>query len=177
MGASGCGATTLGRALAAALTVAYADSDDFLWRPTDPAYTERRPANERTAMLRHQLSPDQDWVFSGSVLGWNSTIEHRIEAIIFLRLAPALRLARLRAREYQRFGARILPGGDMAEGHAEFIAWAAEYDTGTPEGRSLVAHEAWMAQRPLPLLRLDSAAPVELLVAAALAWLAGLEHQ
>lgn len=172
VGASGSGATTLGRALAARLAIAYHDSDDFLWLPSDPAYTRRRPVEQRTALLCHHLAADAHWVFSGSVLGWHSTIEDRFEHIIFLRLDPALRLARLRAREYARFGARILPGGDMAAGHAEFIDWAAQYDTGTPEGRSLLAHEAWLADHPAPQLRLDSANPVDHLLEATLAWLA-----
>lgn len=172
LGASGSGATTLGRTLAATLGVDYFDSDDFLWLATDPAYSERRPDDERTRQLCEALAPDRDWVFAGSALGWGAMVEDRYDRLIFLRLDPALRLARLRAREYARFGERIRPGGDMAAGHAEFIAWAAEYDTGTPEGRSLVAHEAWLAARALPLLRLDAAAPPERLVSAALDWLA-----
>ena len=172
LGASGSGATTLGRALAARSGAGYFDSDDFLWLPTDPAYTTLRPGGERTAMLLERLDPAGHWIFSGSALGWGSIIEDRYSCLIFLYLDPVLRLQRLRQREFQRFGARIQPGGDMAEGSAEFLAWATEYDHGTPEGRSLAAHEAWMAQRRLPLLRLDSAAPVESLVAAALAWLA-----
>jgi adenylate kinase family enzyme len=176
-GASGSGATTLGRDLAVRLGIAYFDSDDFLWLPTDPAYTRRRPDSGRTAMLLDRLDPAGNWIFSGSALGWGSVVEDRYNSLIFLHLDPRSRLQRLRQREFQRFGTRILPGGDMAEGHTEFITWAAEYDSGTPEGRSLVAHEAWMTQRRLPLLRLDSVAPVDSLIAAALAWLASLEQQ
>lgn len=172
LGASGSGASTFGRALAVRLGVGYFDSDDFLWLPTDPAYTVRRPDGERGRMLDEALAADRDWVFAGSALGWGEAVEHRYDRVIFLRLDPVVRLERLRARESARFGVRIRPGGDMAEGHEEFIAWAAEYDTGTPEGRSLVAHEAWLAARALPLLRLDSAAPVERMVAAASDWLA-----
>jgi adenylate kinase family enzyme len=171
VGASGSGATTLGQALAAHLDIAYVDSDDLLWLQTDPAYTQRRPAEERTALLRERLAIDRHWVFSGSALGWGSVIEHHYDRLVFLTLDPALRLARLRAREYQRYGARILPGGDMADGHAEFIDWAAQYDTGIPDGRSLVAHEAWLADHPAPKLRLDSAQPTQILLEATLAWL------
>ena len=178
LGASGSGATTLGSALAARLGIAYEDSDDFLWLPGDPPYTTRRPDGERTALLRQRLSADGDWIFSGSALGWGAAIEDRYDGLIFLRLHPALRMQRLRQREYQRFGARILPGGDMHAGSAEFLAWAAEYDIGAPEGRSLAAHEAWLARRRLPLLRLDPAAPVAVLVEAALGWLAqGVRRQ
>lgn len=47
LGASGAGATTLGRAIATAWSVPHADSDDYYWMPTDPAFTTPRTVPER----------------------------------------------------------------------------------------------------------------------------------
>ena len=52
--------------------------------------------------------------------------------------------------------------------NAEFIAWAEAYDTAGSLHRGLIAHEAWLADQPAPVLRLDSQLPVEDLVAAVL---------
>jgi len=79
-----------------------------------------------------------------------------------------VRMERLRQREFRRYGARVMLGGDMVAASAEFLAWAAAYDTAGPEQRSLVAHEAWLAGQTAAVLRLDSSAPVQDLVAAAL---------
>jgi hypothetical protein len=56
----------------------------------------------------------------------------------------------------------------MAAINAAFIAWAEAYDTAGSLRRGLVTHEAWLADQPAPVLRLDSRAPVDDLVAAVL---------
>jgi hypothetical protein len=51
MGASGSGATSLGRALSEKLDIADLDTDDFFWLPTDPPFTTPRDADERIRLL------------------------------------------------------------------------------------------------------------------------------
>ena len=36
----------------------------------------------------------------------------------------------------------------------EFLEWAAQYDTGAKEGRSLAKHRAWLLARRCPVLEL-----------------------
>jgi hypothetical protein len=119
------------------------------------------------ALLLPRLSGPA-WVLSGSAGGWVAPVDPLDELVVFLRLDPVLRMSRLRGRESTRYGARIAPGGDMAMASRAFLDWAAGYDTAGPEQRSLTAHEQWLADRTCPVLRLDSAAPVEELVAAVL---------
>jgi hypothetical protein len=79
-------------------------------------------------------------------------------------------MARLRARETARYGARIEPGGDMHAASQEFLTWAASYDTAGTDQRSLVRHEAWLAALPCPVLRLDASLPAAEVLARAVAW-------
>ena len=168
-GAAGSGTTTLGRALAATLGCLHEDTDAYYWMPTDPPYTTMRPPEERIALLLPKLKAERDWVLSGSPIEWGAALEPLYELIVFLRLDHDLRMARLRRREAADFGPRIVPGGDMARINAEFLDWASSYDEAGPERRSLVQHERWLAAQKCPVLRLDSAAPVDALRAAALA--------
>jgi len=165
LGASGSGTTTLGTALAARLGCVHADSDDFFWQPTDPPYTQRRPMPQRFELLRQHLAGHEDWVFSGSAVSWAHPLEELYDIIVFLRLDPALRMRRLRQREQARYGARIAEGGDLAVENQAFLAWAEAYDDAGPTQRSLSVHEAWLAEIHCPVLRLDSAQPVEALIA------------
>jgi adenylate kinase family enzyme len=169
LGASGSGSTTLGEALAQSLGLRHADADRFFWLPTDPPFTKLRSRSERLGLLARTLPVDGHWVFSGSAISWATRLERVYDLIVFLRLDPAVRMARLRRRETARFGARIEPGGDMAETSAAFFRWAEAYDTAGPAQRSLAAHETWLVSQTAPVLRLDSAAAVEDLVAAVLA--------
>jgi adenylate kinase family enzyme len=166
LGASGSGTSTLGAALAWRLGVAHTDSDSLYWQPTDPPYTTPRSPEDRHALLLRTLPAEASWVFSGAATKWAQSLEPYVDLVVFLRLDPALRMARLRQREAARWGARIVSGGDMAGINAAFIAWAEAYDTAGSLRRGLVTHEAWLADQTAPVLRLDSQAPVADLVAA-----------
>jgi adenylate kinase family enzyme len=168
LGASGAGTSSLGAAVAVSLGIPHLDSDRFYWLPTEPPFTAARPREARVAMLVAAAPADGDWVLSGSAINWAKPLEPLYQLIVYLRLDREVRLARLKAREAARYGARIAPGGDLAAAHAEFMAWAAQYDTAGPELRSRVAHEAWLARQAAPVLRLDAALPVNELVPAVL---------
>jgi hypothetical protein len=149
------------------------DSDTLFWLPTDPPFTTRRPVDERQALLHSSLPVAGRWVFSGSATNWGTPLEPCYDLIVFLRLDPLVRMARIKQREVERYGCRIEPGGEMAASSAEFLAWAASYDTGGLEHRSLASHEAWLSRQSAPVLRLDSEASPSQLVADILAcpWL------
>src|SRR5207245_11447403 len=84
----------------------------------------------------------------------------QFQLVVFLITPTDLRLRRLSERERLRYGAKALePGGSMHEEHAAFLAWAAAYDGGGRDMRSRMMHEAWLANLPCPILRLDGALP------------------
>jgi adenylate kinase family enzyme len=170
-GASGSGVTTLGRALAAAWSVPCHDADDYYWQPTDPPFATKRPEGERLALMEALFLPRGAWVLSGSLMGWGDPLRGRFDAVVFLTLAPAVRMARLVAREAMRHAAgEIAPGGALHEAHRAFLDWAVRYDDPAFRGRSRAGHLAWLADLACPVLQLDSAAPVDRLVAEVMAW-------
>jgi hypothetical protein len=165
-GASGSGTSTLARALANRWSVPVFDTDDFFWLPTNPPYAAKRPVAERIALMQALFLPRPAWVLAGSLIGWGDGLVAQFDLVVFLHLDPALRLARLEAREAWRYGPEHLgPGGAGHAAHAAFMAWARGYDDPAFPGRSLHAHRAWLAGLPVPVLSLDSAAPVPALVA------------
>ncbi|MCC7420512.1 MAG: AAA family ATPase [Planctomycetaceae bacterium] len=167
-GASGSGTTTLGKAIAAATGLQHLDTDDFYWEPTNPPFTQKREPGERLALLLAEFErASAGWVLSGSLCGWGDSLIPRFQLAVFLTLDPRVRLQRLRARAAHRYGAeRLATGGDLAEAHATFLAWAQQYDTGGLEIRSRTLHEQWMESLPIPILRLDSQRSVPELCAA-----------
>lgn len=155
-GASGSGTSTLGRALADRLNYTFMDSDDYFWLPTNPPFTQKRPKEQRVPlMLQDIAAAPRGVVLSGSLVGWSDALMPHFTLAVRLATDTPTRLARIKAREYARFGDRILPGGDMYEHHQEFLRWAAGYDTGGPETRSAALHDSWQQQLPCPVLRLN----------------------
>jgi len=83
------------------------------------------------------------------------------ELVVFLWIPQHRQLARLRQREYERHGARILPGGDMYAQSQAFLAWAASYDEGGVDMRSRRLHEQWLGTLPCPIAYFEGEYTIE----------------
>jgi adenylate kinase family enzyme len=162
VGASGAGTTTLGRALARRLTCPHLDTDDYFWLPSQPPFQNIRPTVERRTLLGADLARHPGWVLSGSLCGWGDGFIPLFDRVVFLWVPPDVRLARLRARERERYGAAIAPGGAQHAAYERFMTWAAGYDDGldVPE-RCRRLHEQWLAALPCPVQRLLDAGSTE----------------
>ncbi|RRB03943.1 AAA family ATPase [Larkinella rosea] len=155
MGASGAGATTLGRHLAQTLNIPYFDSDDFFWIKSEPPYQNRRDPDERNRLCKETLDNHPDCILGGSVSNWGNGWENRFDLVVFLRIPPDIRIERLRKREFERFGDIILTDPERQKTYAEFIEWAAGYDSGTAQGRTLKSHQNWLQKVSCPVLKME----------------------
>lgn len=162
-GASGSGTSTLANAFCERTGYRHLDTDDVYWLPVDPPFSRKRDPEERVALLSAALDASANAVVSGSLVGWGDPLIPRFTLAVRLSAPTDVRLERIRAREYERFGARVLPGGDMYEEQQAFYRWAAGYDTGGVEMRSKAMHDAWSKKLLCPLLDLDGTQPVETL--------------
>lgn len=162
VGASGAATTTLGRALARRLTCPHLDIDDYFWLPSQPPFQHIRPAVERRALLGADLARHPGWVLSGSLCGWGDVFIPLFDRVVLLWVPPDIRLARLRARERERYGAAIAPGGAQHAANERFMTWAGGYDDGldVPE-RCRRLHEQWLAALPCPVQRFLDAGSTE----------------
>ena len=161
LGASGSGTTTLGSALAACFGCPHLDTDDFFWLPTNPPFQQARSRTDRQALLGAGLARHGGWVLSGSLCGWGDLFIPLFDVVVFLWVPPPIRLARLQARERQRYGDHaIAPGGPLHTPYTAFMAWAAAYESGDLQMRSRQRHEQWLRALPCPVLRLEGQPPV-----------------
>lgn len=163
-GASCAGVTMLGRHLATQLGVRHVDVDDYYWMPTNPPFTTKRPPADRVSMMQQALG-DAGGVLTGSCMVWGEALIANAELIVFVATPTPVRLERLAARETQRFGDRIAPGGDMHQIHVAFREWASQYDDPQFSGRNRAWHEAWLSQQTAPVLRIDGMKRPEQMVA------------
>jgi adenylate kinase family enzyme/RimJ/RimL family protein N-acetyltransferase len=162
-GASGSGVSTLGAHLAREIGGRHLDTDWYYWRQTEPPFTHKRAVAERVAMIEADIEGQENWVLSGSLSNWGDPLLHHFTLAVFLYLDPAVRMARLAARERARYGPLILPGGEQHQQYLEFMAWASSYDHAAAPTRSLDLHERWMHRLTCPIVRLDSSKSVETL--------------
>lgn len=163
-GASCAGVTTLGQNVATLLGVRQVDVDDYFWMPTDPPFTTKRTPSERVSLIQQKFG-DDDWVLTGSCMVWGEALITHVDLIVFVVTPTPTRLERLAAREKERFGDRIAPGGDMHEIHVAFREWASQYDDPNCSGRNRAWHEAWLSEQTAPVLRIDGINSAEKMVA------------
>jgi adenylate kinase family enzyme len=156
LGASGSGTTTLAACIAGRHGHRHLDTDDYYWLPTQPPFREIRPREERLAILWQALREQTRWVLSGPLCGWGDPLIAEFDLVVFLAIPARIRMARLRAREIERYGARaIAPGGELHAAHVEFLDWARRYDDGDGTIRSRALHEAWLTDLACRVIRLE----------------------
>jgi uridine kinase len=154
-GAAGSGTSTLGKALAQLWNARFLEADSYFWHPTQPPFSQKRLPEERSTLLMQALEAETVAVVAGSVMGWSTQIEDAFSLVIFLYVPTEVRLQRLESREVQRFG----------KANPAFLEWAAQYDEGLQEGRSLARHNSWLATRECQVIRLVGNHPVTELLA------------
>ena len=160
-GASGSGTSTLGRKISQELGYKFMDTDDYFWLPTNPPYTTKRGIAERLNAMNRDIDAAENVVLSGSLTDWGDALMPRFTLAVRVETDTPTRLARIREREYRKFGERILPGGDMYETHMNFLKWATGYDDGGLNTRSRAKHDAWESMLQCPILRVDGTDEVE----------------
>lgn len=165
-GAPGSGVTTLGKALAERLGFSHFDTDDYHWFTEDTLpYRRKRNPEHRRMLLRKDLEKSETWVLSGSLCGWGDVFIPKFELVVHLWLPPDIRLARIRAREIQRYGAeRLAPGGDLHSVFEKFLKWAAAYDDAEGIKRNRASELLWMQKLTCPVLKISEEMPANTLV-------------
>lgn len=150
MGASGAGTSTLGKVLADRLGLPFFDTDDYYW---EEKFSVKRAVETRLEMMERDFVGREDWVLSGALSNWGTSLEPFFDVVVFLEIPREMRLERLLNRERERYGEEILPGGSRYQEHLEFVAWASRYDDGDVDVRSKKLHEAWFQRLKCPVLR------------------------
>lgn len=133
-GASGSGTSTLGRKISEELGYRFMDTDDYFWLPTYPQYTTKRTKEERLALMKRDISENDNVVISGSLVDWGDELIPLFTLVI---------------------------RGDMYTHHMEFIEWARKYDTGSIDMRSKAKHDEWQKMLLCKQIVLDGADALE----------------
>lgn len=153
-GASGSGTTTLGRELAKTTDFTHLDADNYYWRPTPTPFQEKMPLAERSQMLTNDFEKYENVILTGSMVSWGEQWERAFDLVIFIYLNSKVRIDRLKKREVERYGDKLLTDEQVQRSSDEFIQWAKKYDDPDFTGRSLKVHNDWIKKLSCPVFRI-----------------------
>ena len=169
MGLNGCGKSTLAHALAQRLGLYELDVEDYYFpeqrlarraalegrpetcceRSGSLPYARPRDRREVQEMIASDIERHPRFVICGVTMNWDARILSAIYVAFMLEVPAEERVRRVSQREQFRFGARVMPGGDMYEQQQAFRELIAR------KSHSLVEESA--ARMPCRKIRLDGA--------------------
>lgn len=160
IGPSGSGKTTLGKIVAQKLGYPYFDVDDYIWKKdTEVPYTQMYTRDEKIGRLSNDIAPYRHFVMAGSMSSFHYAFDDKFEMMVFLYAGPDIRVQRVHKRAIERFGERVLEGGDMYESHMKFLEANRKYEKdGSP---NLSEQREWMDHMPCVKIELDGVADPE----------------
>ena len=104
-------------------------------------------------MLVEDIQKNHCFVFSAVNGDMTPEINDNYDLVVYLDVPLDMRMKRIRKRAIDKFGDRVLPGGDMYEQEESFFAYA---EKRTPE-----KIEKWLKTLSCKTIRLDGTKPIQ----------------
>lgn len=154
-GLNGSGKSTLGKALAERLDFHFIDNEDLYFPRTNPdyAYASPRTRAEVEELLLNELKAYENFVFAAVKGDYGEYIYPFFRYAVLIDVAKDIRMQRVRNRSFQKFGNRMLAGGDLYEREEKFF----ELVKARPENTV----EEWLQSLKCPIIRVDGTKSIE----------------
>lgn len=152
-GANGSGKTTLGRELAKALNYKHMDIQDYYFAKSQIPYTVSRSRDEMQSLMLMDINRHKHFIIS-AVNGkdFGEKITSMYDCVIYLSAPLELGLKRVKQRAFDKFGERLLKGGDMYDSENNFLNFVAS--------RSMENTENWIEKLKCPVIRADGTSDI-----------------
>ena len=154
-GLNGAGKSTLGRALAKELQFHFINDEDLYFPKDDPQYlyASPRPREEVERLLLQEIKAHENFVFASVKGDYGEEVYPFFRYAVLIEVPKDIRMQRVRDRSFQKFGNRMLPGGDLYETEEAFFAFVGSKAENTVE--------EWVKTLHCPILRVDGTKPIE----------------
>lgn len=154
-GLNGCGKSTLGRALAERIGFHFIDIENLYFDHSnaEESYMNPRSRQEVEKLLAAEISKNPDFVFSAVKGDYGAEIVSMYDAVVLIEVPQKTRSDRVRNRSFQKFGDRMLKGGDLYQHEEAFFQMV--------EARGEDYAENWLKMVKCPIIRVDGTKPIE----------------
>jgi len=148
-GLNGTGKSTAGKILAERLGYAFIDNEELYFPKNDPSYEFSKPRSkaEVIELLDKKIHDNNNFVFAAVKGDYGDKLIEALDTVVLIELPRGERLERVKNRSFQKFGNRMLQGGDLYEKEGNWLSYVAS----RPE--DLV--EEWVLSVKCPVIRVD----------------------
>ncbi len=152
-GLNGIGKSTLAKALSEALSCRYIDIEHcyFPQGESGYAYGHSCSRDEAERRLLRSIEACDRYVLAAVKGDYGQAIESTYLAAVYLRVPREIRMQRIWNRSHDKFGSRMLPGGDLYAPEQRFFDMAAK--------RQDALVEDWLQTLCCPVILLDGTLP------------------
>ena len=112
-GLNGCGKSTLGRALSERIGFYYIDNENLFFSNTDEPYMNPKSRQDVEQLLLAEVRKHPNFVFAAVKGDYGNEVISMYDYVVLIEVPKRTRLYRVRNRSFQKFGNRMLIGGDL----------------------------------------------------------------
>lgn len=154
-GLNGTGKSTLGKVLAEKLDFYFIDIEDLYFPKTDSnyMYTSPRTRKEVEMLLLQEVKTHKNFVLASVKGDYGKNIYSFIQYAVLLEVPKDIRLQRVKNRSFQKFGDRMLLGGDLHEQEEKFFRFV--------ESREENIVKEWVKSLKCPVIRIDGTKSID----------------
>jgi len=154
-GLNGAGKSTLGKALAEKLNLYFIDNEDLYFPKTEPHYTYALPRTreEVEKLLLNEIKAHENFVFTSVKGDYGETVSSFFQYAVVIEVPKDIRIQRVKNRSFQKFGNRMLSGGDLYEQEEHFFDFV--------KSRAEDTVEKWIQSLNYPVIRVDGTKPIK----------------
>ena len=119
-GLNGCGKSTVCRLLAEKMNYFSMDVEDYYFIDGDTPYSKFRTHEQTKKLMLDDIAKHKDFVLATVNCDWGEEITAMCKLAVVLKAPLEIRMERIKKREYEKFGDRVLQGGDLYESQQKF---------------------------------------------------------
>ena len=146
-GLNGSGKTTLGKELSRIFNFKFMDVEDYYHPQSDIPYSVARTRDEVIELMLADIEKHRSFIITSVKGDYGEIIPKFYKLAVYISAPHELRMERIKKRVYDRFGERVLEGGDMYEQEQKFFKMV--------EARPISIVEDWANTLTCPIIRID----------------------
>jgi hypothetical protein len=133
----------------------FVDNEDLFFPKTDPSYVFSSPRSKEEVirLLEERISANSRFIFAAVKGNYGDKLIALLDHIVLIEVPKQVRSQRVRDRSYQKFGDRILPGGDLYDKESKWFSLT--------DSRPETYVTDWLDTVDCPVIRIDGTLPVE----------------